>query len=83
LMAIKSVDNYVEIFFVKNGGLTKQLLRSTLNSVESQLPSGNFLQVSPLMAGKPASHPESRWKFCRISTQRPVSGGVNSGFKAS
>lgn len=40
LLAIESSDNYCTVFYQKNGLLTKELLRSSLSRLESQLGEG-------------------------------------------
>jgi hypothetical protein len=37
LLVIESVNNYVEIYWEKNGGLVKTLLRNTLQNIEEQV----------------------------------------------
>ncbi len=38
LVAVSSADNYVEINYLKNGELTKKLIRTTLKKIATQLP---------------------------------------------
>lgn len=40
LLAIESSDNYCTIFYLKNGRLTKELMRSSLTRLETQLGEG-------------------------------------------
>lgn len=42
---LQSAANYVEVFYLKEDQIKKELLRNTLKDVEAQLPSGKFLRV--------------------------------------
>jgi DNA-binding LytR/AlgR family response regulator len=45
IIAIKSADNYIEVYYLENNLAEKQLIRSTLKNVESQLVSqSNFIR---------------------------------------